>query len=640
MIRDLKKNAVLLLQVLFLSFACVVTFSSCSDDVENPLPPAPFPTNELVDQSINPGDDFYNYCNGTWIKEHPLAPGVRANMFWTNEQYSNAMFQKKILESNDPVIKKLMQDIDNRVVTEASVATLREKTNKQLAEIEQIASIEEAMQHVADMSMKGYRSGIQLFSEPVEHRTQIVLEVILPQVASSEAWQEMTGCSESEAKTKVNECTGIISGWYKDVGIAIRTKPYAGNEVVDGRRLLAKAVGVPVERLIYGETIDQDIFMKKNVTEAQLGNWKKILANAIISYNYQWTHASKEELAAYLGSSLHPFAYRITKLYSETYKNEMMRDFVYQMVEEIREAFISMIENNDWMAASTRQAAIDKARKMDSFVGYPDTWQEQRLGSVPTHATLLEDMEQAGEEWRQIVLNSISDNPSRDDLWFSLSQATVAPYEMNAMNMTESNGLYMYMPMLLPNACRQNVPDSYNYAMVGFVAGHELGHGFDTAGYQFGVNGEWHNWWTQQDITNFKARTNKLAEYNSHYYPYPEIDPDMHTDGYQTSVEDVADLNGVNAALIAMVKHYKAKGASDEELLKAKREFFLGYANLWGGVFSYERIKAQMNDIHSISVLRVNGIVRHIDEWYDVYNIKPTDKLYLAPADRVRIWNK
>ena len=114
----------------------------------------------------------------------------------------------------------------------------------------------------------------------------------------------------------------------------------------------------------------------------------------------------------------------------------------------------------------------------------------------------------------------------------------------------------------------------------------------------------------------------------------------MHTDGYQTSVEDVADLNGVNAALIAMEKHYKAKGASDEELLKAKREFFLGYANLWGGVFSYERIKAQMNDIHSISILRVNGIVRHIDEWYDVYNIKPTDKLYLAPADRVRIWNK
>lgn len=635
----MKKNVILLMQVLFLSFACLVTFSACSDDIENPLPPAPFPTNELVDQSVNPGDDFYAYCNGTWLREHPLQPGERTHSYWSSEQYTSQMFRKEILASNDPVVRKLMQDIDSHVDTEASRQALREKTNRQLAEIEQITSIDQAMQHVADMSMKGYRTGIQLFSEPVEHRVQIVMEVLLPQPATAEEWQKMTGCTKSEAEAKADECEALIDDWSGDVGIAIRTKPYAGNEVVLGRQLLAKAVGVPVERFVYGETIDQDDFLKKNVTEAQLGNWKKILANAIVSYNYLWTHISKETLARYLSSALHPFAYRMTKLYSEIYKDDMMRAFVYQMVEEIREALVLMIQSNDWMAASTRQAAIDKARKMDSFVGYPDTWQEHRLGSVPTHTTLLEDMEEAGEEWRQIVLESLSDNPSRDDIWYSLSQAAVAPYEMNALNLTESNGLYMYMPMLLPNVCRQDVPDSYNYAMVGAVAGHEIGHGFDTAGYQFGVNGEWNNWWTRQDLDNFMARTNRLAEYNSHYYPCPETDPTLCTDGYQTSVEDVADLIGVNAAFIAMVNHYKAKGASAEELLKAKREFFLAYGNLWGSNVSYEYIKAILNDIHSVSPLRVNGIVRHIDDWYDVYGIKPTDKLYLAPSDRVRIYN-
>ena len=621
---------------------CTVFFSSCSKE---PVitPDVPFPVNELVDKSVKPGDNFFNYCNGTWIKNNPLPPGQLSKQYWIDPQYGVAAFQNVILASSDPVVKKLMADIDKRDVSADAIAKIQAKTRQQLQEIDNLTEIKDVIMKAGVMSMKGYKPILILHSQPVEKRVQIVVEVIdeMPQAATAEAWQKMTGCSETDAQALAEKCAEVQGEFLSHRGIAIRNKPYKGNEITDGRKFMAEAVGVPVERMIYGQTIDQDDFMNQCVTKAQIENWKMVLKNAIVVFNYKWTYATKEDLAAYLSEGWQPLAYRMSKLYADTYRDVIMRDFTITMVEDIREAFIEMIQANDWLDGSTRQAAVEKARKLDSYVGYPDDWQSGRLGSVPTGASLLEDMEQIGEEWWRIVQTSINDTPTRDDIWYSLSQAHTALYHMNAMNTTESNGLNMYMPMLLPQACRRNVPDSYNYAMVGAVIGHEMGHGFDTAGYQFGPDGEWNNWWTAQDKDNFFARTHKLAAHFSKYRPYPDKYPDFHANGEQTSVEDVADLNGLNAAFRAMVKHYTDKGASEDEMLKAKQEFFLAYANLWCGSFSEEYVfKRILTNIHSVSELRVNGIVSQMDEWYDAYNIKAGDKMYLAPSERVKIWNK
>ncbi len=621
---------------------CIAFFSSCSED---PIisPQIPFPVNELVDGSVNPGDNFFNYCNGTWIKNNPLLPGQLSKQYWIDPQYGVESFQKVILASEDPVVKKLLSDIEKRDISTDAIARIQTKTRLQLQEIDNLTTLKDVIMKVGQMSMRGYKSILILHSQPIEKRVQIVVEVIdeMPKTATAEAWQKMTGCSETDAHTLAKKCAEVQEEFLSHRGIAIRNKPYKNNEVVDGRKFMAEAVGVPDERMIYGQTIDQDDFMKTCVTKSQLENWKMVLKNAIVNFNYKWTYATKEELAAYLSEGWHPLTYRMAKLYFDTYKDVIMRDFAIMMVEDIREAFIRMIKTNDWLTESTRHTALEKARELDSYVGYPDYWQYERLGSVPTGSSLLEDMEKIGEEWSKIVLKSINDMPTSDDIWYSLSQAHTALYHMNAMNTTESNGLNIYMPMLLPRACRINVPDSYNYAMIGAVIGHELGHGFDTAGYQFGTKGEWNNWWTAQDKENFFARTHKLAAHFSKYRPYPDKYPDFHANGEQTSVEDVADLNGLNAAFRAMVKHYTDYGATEEELLQAKREFFLAYANFWCGTFSEEYVFNRiLTNIHSVSELRVNGIVSQMDEWYDVYNIKEGDKMYLAPSERVKIWNK
>ncbi len=621
---------------------CVGFISSCSREPVVP-PEIPFPVNELVDESVNPGDDFYNYCNGTWKKNNPLSPGQLSRMYWIDPQYGLDSFQKVILASEDPVVKKLLSDIEKRDISADVIAQIQTKTRLQLQEIDNLTTLKDVMVRVGQMSMKGYKPILILHSQPVEKRVQVVVEVIddMPPVATAEAWKMMTGCSEVDAQALAKKCAEVQNEFLSHRGIAIRTRPYKDNEIADGRKFMAEAVGVPVERMIYGQTIDQDDFMNKCVTETQIENWKMVLRNAIVSFNYKWTYSTKEDLATYLSEGYHPLTYRMTKLYADTYRNVIMRDFAITMVDDIRESFIEMIKTNDWLAESTRRTALEKARKLDSYVGYPDDWQSERFGSVPTGSSLLEDMEQIGDEWRQIVLSSIDDTPSRDDIWYSLSQAHTAPYHMNAMNTTESNGLYMYMPMLLPRACRMDVPDSYNYAMVGAVIGHELGHGFDTAGYQFGPDGEWNDWWTVQDKEIFFARTHKLAAHFSKYRPYPDKYPDFHANGEQTSVEDVADLNGLNAAFRAMVKHYTDRGVSEEELLQAKREFFLAYGNFWGGVYSEEYVFNRiLTNIHSVPELRVNGIVSQMDEWYDAYGVKTSDKMYLAPSDRVKIWNR
>lgn len=622
---------------IILALLMLLTFGlySCQPDTPKDNPKQ-FPINDLVDTSVNPGDDFFRYCNGTWIKNHSLAPDQLSDMFWMDAKYSEAAFRQVLLSTNDPVVSKLLNDAAHHDTSDSALAALRQKTCQQLETINQLTSLDEVMAQVATMGMKGYHTGIQLFSQPVERRIQTVMVVLMPKAATPEAWMVTTGCSEQQALEMVDACQTVLDEWTPKVGIAVREKPYAGNEVVAARRLLADAIGVPVERMIYGETIDQDDFLNTYVDEGKIESWKWLLLNAIVDFNYRWTKASPQDVVEYLTDSQHPLAYRITKLYSETYRQQIMRDYVYQLVEELRRVFVEMVDDNTWLSETTKQAAKDKALKLDSYVGYPDTWQSERLGSVPNGNSLLEDMELLGEEWCRITHAARSDQPSRDDIWFSLTQATVAPYNVNAMNMTEMNGLYIYMPMLLPNMCRQDVPDAYNYGMVGAVAGHELGHGFDTAGYRFGSMGEWLNWWTDADATEFRRRTKRLADYMSQYSPLPGV----YCNGDQTTVEDVADLNGVNMALNAMLKHYRAKGATEAELLRAKQEFFLAYGNLWCGLYSDEYIihRIQTN-IHSIGELRINGIVRHIDEWYEAYDIRPSDQLYLAPSERVRIWN-
>lgn len=626
-----------------LSFFVVVLlamgFSSCEKDNDpspNPSPKTDFPTNEMVDASVNPGNDFYSYCNGTWVKSHPLSGKQQSRMYWVDDAYAGNAFKEILISSNDPVIHKLMADAA-KTPSSQQLTELKQKTNEQLARIDALQTLDEVIREVGVMGMHGYNTGVQLYLYPVEGAVRMALDIAMPSVASAEHWQKVTGCTEAYAKQQAGRCDSIEKIWEGRIGVLPRQTAYTTD--VRGRELLARAAGIETSKLVYGD-YDYDNFMTSTVTDAEIACWKQLLRQAIVAYNYRWTFCSQQDLADYLYNGCHPFTYRISRVYSQTYQSMIMRDFIQQMVEEIREAFIETLEENKWLSAATKRAAIEKAQEVASYCGYPNVWLEDRMIEVPTGTNLLQDMEQACEEWNSIVRAAVKENPSEDDVWYCLTQMPVTPYNMNACYLPDANMLFMFMPMMLPNVCRQNVPDSYNYGMVGVIAGHEFGHGFDSNGCLHGKKGEWANWWSADDKANFDARIKALADLNSSYQPLPETHPELYCNGVQTSGEDVADLSGCNTALRAMISHYRKKGASEADILKAEQEFFLAYGNTWAGSFSENYIVNRVKtNVHSVPQLRINGVVRHMDEWYRVYNIKPTDQLYLAPEKRVKIWN-
>lgn len=140
---------------------CTVFFSSCNKE---PVitPDVPFPVNELVDKSVKPGDNFFNYCNGTWIKNNPLPPGQLSKQYWIDSQYGVASFQKVILASSDPVVKKLLSDIDKRDISDDALAKIQAKTRQQLQEIDDLTGA----QGCYNESRRDEHEGLQTYPHP------------------------------------------------------------------------------------------------------------------------------------------------------------------------------------------------------------------------------------------------------------------------------------------------------------------------------------------------------------------------------------------------------------------------------------------------------------------------------------------
>jgi putative endopeptidase len=174
-----------------------------------------------------------------------------------------------------------------------------------------------------------------------------------------------------------------------------------------------------------------------------------------------------------------------------------------------------------------------------------------------------------------------------------------------------------------------------NYGGIGAVIGHEMTHGFDDEGRKFNGDGALADWWTPQDAARFEARTKVLGAQYDTYSPYAGV----HVNGKLTMGENIADLGGV---LIALDAYHTAVGATPApkvEGLSGDQRFFLAYGQSWREKAREDSVRKQLvDDPHSPEAYRVNGVVRNVDSWYAGFNVQPTDRLYLPPAARARIW--
>ncbi|GAB3436842.1 M13 family metallopeptidase [Massilia solisilvae] len=311
----------------------------------------------------------------------------------------------------------------------------------------------------------------------------------------------------------------------------------------------------------------------------------------------------------------------IGKIYVEKYFPAESKTRVQQMVTNIIAAFDKRIDKLDWMAPTTRAQAKEKLKTLYVGVGYPDHWKSyEGLAVSPTdafaNAVHAEEFQTAHE------IAKLGKKPDRTE-W------AMPPQLVNAVNLPLQNALNFPAAILQPPFFDANASDATNYGSIGSIIGHEISHSFDDQGAQFDAQGRLRNWWTPQDEKHFKEASQKLVAQYSAYKPFP----DLAVNGQQTLSENLADLAGIAASYDA---YHAAMGPKANEA--TDRDFFIGFAHSWRTKMreAAER-RGILTDGHAPPQYRT-ATVRNLDAWYKAFDVKPGEKLYLPPEQRVRVW--
>jgi endothelin-converting enzyme/putative endopeptidase len=311
----------------------------------------------------------------------------------------------------------------------------------------------------------------------------------------------------------------------------------------------------------------------------------------------------------------------VGKIYVAKYFPAESKARVQQMVTNIIAAFGKRIDKLDWMAPATRAQAKEKLKTLYVGVGYPDKWKSyEGLTVSPTDA--FGNAVRAEEFHYTQELAKLNQKPDRTE-W------SMPPQLVNAVNLPLQNALNFPAAILQPPFFDPKASDALNYGSIGAIIGHEISHSFDDQGAQFDAQGRLRDWWTKQDSDHFKAASQKLAAQYSAYKPFS----DLAVNGQLTLSENLADLAGLAAAYDAF---HVADGAKAD--LAADREFFVGYAHSWRTKMREAEARRRIvTDGHALSEYRT-ATVRNMDAWYKAFDVKPGQKLYLPPEQRVRVW--
>jgi endothelin-converting enzyme/putative endopeptidase len=211
---------------------------------------------------------------------------------------------------------------------------------------------------------------------------------------------------------------------------------------------------------------------------------------------------------------------------------------------------------------------------------------------------------------------------------------TMEPQTVNAVNLPLQNALSFPAAILQPPFYDPQAPDAVNYGAIGTVIGHEISHTFDTEGSAFDSKGRVRNWWTPADLKHFEEATARLAAQYDAYKPFP----DLSVNGKQTLAENIADVAGVSAAYDAYRTALGGKPAPVQDGFSGDQQFFIAFGQNWGSKAREAAERQQvMTDPHAPAQYRADT-VRNVDAWYEALPVTAGEKLYLAPADRVRIW--
>jgi putative endopeptidase len=316
----------------------------------------------------------------------------------------------------------------------------------------------------------------------------------------------------------------------------------------------------------------------------------------------------------------------VGELYVAKYFPASSKEEVQAMVKNLVTAFDKGIDNLAWMAPETKAKAKEKLVTLHVGVGYPETWRDYGTLEIKPGDALGNHQRAVAFEYAHQKAK-IGTPIDRGEWWMT-------PQTVNAVNLPLQNALNFPAAILQPPFFDPKSDAAANYGAIGAIIGHEISHSFDNTGSDFDAQGRLVNWWTPADAAHFETAADALARQFDGY----EALPGLHVNGKQTLGEDIADVSGLTAAYQAYHLSLDGKPAPTIDNLSGDQRFFLAFGQDWRNKTRDAALRQRIaTDVHAPAQFRAQT-VRNIDAWYAAFDVKPDEKLYLAPEQRVKIW--
>jgi endothelin-converting enzyme/putative endopeptidase len=386
-----------------------------------------------------------------------------------------------------------------------------------------------------------------------------------------------------------------------------------------GKIMVATPLPTWKDYLAYHFVSDHAGFLPKAFDDAQFGFYSRTLGGVQVQRD-RWKRGVQLMNGA-LGEA-------VGQLYVKRYYPAASQAKMAELIENLRTAYHERISSAAWMDDATRKAALVKLAAFEPRIGHPDKYIDYSSLRVDRN-DLLGNVMRSGEFEHQLELSRFA-KPVDRTLW------GMTPQTVNAYYNPLANQITFPAAILQPPYFDPNADPAVNYGAIGAIIGHEMGHGFDDQGSQFGPTGKFENWWSPAAKKAYSEHTAALAAQYDAYEPVAGV----RVNGKLTLGENIGDLSGIENAYEAyqlyQAKHGKAPVIGG---LTGDQRFFLAYAQAWQSKSRDDRTRQQvLTDPHSPAKFRVNGVVRNFDPWYKAFNIQPGNALYLAPDKRVHIW--
>lgn len=634
--------------------------SGGSSESGNIIEPSVFA--DLMYPNVYAGDNFYEYAVGRWLDQNPLKPGQYNNGTMAAQQdvYENFL---KALSGKDYGVKTGTDEVITALNDDYSAKEYADDKALLMAKIDKIdkAATKDALYEQMGLLVKeGYQMPFEYVCMPAERRVTPVLEFpdkIKHLSASDKDLIEFANMTAEEAAKTMKEA----EEWKKFlVDKKLSNKDNSDNRQREMRlkkvnlRSGTRAAGkAPLLAILKAAGIDTSGNLLADEKFESLGNYldlstleqlKMLCKYLLVNRDYEFIPSDPNNkqrvwevnnvLTALFKYTFSPISVNASAVFNQSIP-AANREAAVKMAEEIRASFKERINNRQWLSAATKTKAIEKLEAMTFNIGWPanDSGRKNWLVKVPKdRKSLYQDILDLFCQ-RTALVDQMKGKEGDADLFYAQEWYDQS-YKPNARYMEVNNSMYILSINLIEPIFDLQMCDALKYSVIGATTiGHEITHGFDNEGSLYNKIGKKEEWWTPADKQNFaKLQDAMVKNFNSLYYA-----DNVYCDGKATLPENIADLGGLYICYDAFVKKMKASGISGDELDRQGREYFRGFAYGWMENMSENAIEDYKKDEHSANLLRVNGNVYLMDEFYRLFNIKD-GKMYLAPKDRIEIW--